>query len=78
MLKIVLINSRRPQRRQKRRNSRQSQQRRHTITQLIPESTGNNINCLSAHKIAKLCSTSSQLRENLPMEPSLKPESSDC
>src|SRR5260370_24565242 len=46
-----------------------------TITQLIPESTGNSSNCLSAHKIAKLCSTSSQLRENLPMEPSHEPES---
>src|SRR5260221_589553 len=42
-----------------------------TIRQLIPDSTGKNINCLSAHKIAKLSCTRSQLRENLPIGTSL-------
>src|SRR5436853_3226155 len=34
------------------------------------ESTGNSINCLSERRMAKLCLTSSQLRENLPIAPS--------
>src|SRR5213082_1785911 len=34
------------------------------------ESTGNSINCLSERRMAKLCMTSCQLRENLPMAPS--------
>src|SRR2546430_14277980 len=41
-----------------------------TIKQAMAESTGNNINCLSERRMAKLCLTSSQLRENLPMAPS--------
>src|SRR5437879_3872100 len=33
------------------------------------ESTGNSINCLSERRMAKLCLTSCQLRENLPIAP---------
>src|ERR1700692_2588274 len=35
--------------------------------QATADKTGNNINCLSERRIAKLCFTSSQLRENLPI-----------
>src|ERR1700740_797787 len=41
-----------------------------TNRQEIAESTGNSINCLSERRMAKLCLTSSQLRENLPIAPS--------
>src|SRR5256886_16807740 len=41
-----------------------------TIKQAMAESTGNNINCLSERRMAKLCLTRSQLRENLPIAPS--------
>src|SRR5256885_13183588 len=41
-----------------------------TTKQETAESTGNNINCLSERRMAKLCLTSSQLRENLPIAPS--------
>src|SRR2546421_6051955 len=41
-----------------------------TIKQAMAESTGNNINCLSERRMAKLCLTSRQLRENLPIAPS--------
>src|SRR5437762_7768082 len=41
-----------------------------TIKHAMAESTGNSINCLSERRMAKLCLTSSQLRENLPIAPS--------
>src|SRR5215472_3151020 len=41
-----------------------------TKRQLIADRTGNNINCLSERRITKLCLTSSQVRENLPIAPS--------
>src|SRR6266700_997830 len=41
-----------------------------TIKHETAESTGNNINCLSERRMAKLCLTSCQLRENLPIAPS--------
>src|SRR5438132_14333870 len=41
-----------------------------TIKQAMAESTGNNINCLSERRMVKLCPTSCQLRENLPIAPS--------
>src|SRR4029077_4685328 len=41
-----------------------------TIKHAMAESTGNSINCLSERRMAKLCLTSCQLRENLPITPS--------
>src|SRR6266576_3468640 len=41
-----------------------------TMKQETVESTGNSINCLSERRMAKLCLTSCQLRENLPIAPS--------
>src|SRR5256885_14576604 len=41
-----------------------------TTKQETAESTGNSINCLSERRMAKLCLTSCQLRENLPIAPS--------
>src|SRR5438046_10097504 len=41
-----------------------------TTKQETAESTGNSINCLSERRMVKLCLTSSQLRENLPIAPS--------
>jgi hypothetical protein len=39
-----------------------------TIKQAMADKTGNSINCLSERRIAKLCFTSSQLRQNLEWE----------
>src|SRR5437762_5282560 len=41
-----------------------------TIKHATAESTGNSINWLSERRMAKLCLTSTQLRENLPIAPS--------
>src|SRR5712692_11172956 len=41
-----------------------------TTKQETAERTGKSINCLSERRMAKLCLTSCQLRENLPITPS--------
>src|SRR5215831_18234355 len=41
-----------------------------TIRQLIAERIGNSMSCLSERRMTKLCLTSCQVRENLPIAPS--------